>query len=625
MPTFPVVPHVPWRVSSSLRIARDALLRWPRWRRKIEKWQRPVLEDQNLPAWYKSQLFNETYFLSGGGSLWLLDKPTRDGRGGAEAVGAMFDGWYRDVLCLGGARRWDDGRGGATEAAEKEGLENGDGTEGVWSSDDGGGLDADAIVEEEKEEKEEEDGKPGPRFPMQRADPGIGTCRPGDVGHFLYLEGHEYFMYNTYDVHFYAGFALASLWPRLELSLQHDITVATLTDDESSRLMLADNVKALRKPFGVVPHDVGDPSGHPYVKLNAYLFQDVANWKDLGSKYVLQVCRNWKATGNSAFLAEAFPVCELVLDKLLRFDADGDGLIENGGFPDQTYDIWSCKGASAYTGGLWLAALQAAAAMAREVARRPELLVAPEWVRASLAAGECAIAGELQMNAAPRNAGEGAMEIVSQMSTQITRSVARGVGADPEGAAAVSGANIVADAWEAAKRKERAQERSYAEARAARFERQKVALAEAVSTGDVIVSVASATAATASVAGREQGARVNETTSPILVTSGVVSARGDGDMSSVDHDNVASAALLEETRAAALKSAERYERLLEKGRIAYEDKLWTDEEGGYFKYDTSNSAWNDSIMADQLAGHWYSRACGLGGIVSLGRGKETGL
>ena len=94
------------------------------------------------------------------------------------------------------------------------------------------------------------------------------------------------------DVHFYAGFALASLWPRLELSLQHDITVATLTDDESSRLMLADNAKALRKPFGVVPHDVGDPSGHPYVKLNAYLFQDVANWKDLGSKYVLQVYRN---------------------------------------------------------------------------------------------------------------------------------------------------------------------------------------------------------------------------------------------------------------------------------------------------------------------------------------------
>ena len=31
---------------------------------------------------------------------------------------------------------------------------------------------------------------------------------PALVGQFLYLEGHEYLMYNTYDVHFYASFAL---------------------------------------------------------------------------------------------------------------------------------------------------------------------------------------------------------------------------------------------------------------------------------------------------------------------------------------------------------------------------------------------------------------------------------
>jgi non-lysosomal glucosylceramidase len=32
------------------------------------------------------------------------------------------------------------------------------------------------------------------------------------------------------------------------------------------------------------------------------------------------------------------------------FDRDGDGLIENSGFPDQTYDIWTVQGPSAYTG-----------------------------------------------------------------------------------------------------------------------------------------------------------------------------------------------------------------------------------------------------------------------------------
>ena len=35
--------------------------------------------------------------------------------------------------------------------------------------------------------------------------------------------GHEYRMYNTYDVHFYASWALVMLWPKLQQSLQYDI------------------------------------------------------------------------------------------------------------------------------------------------------------------------------------------------------------------------------------------------------------------------------------------------------------------------------------------------------------------------------------------------------------------
>lgn len=40
-------------------------------------------------------------------------------------------------------------------------------------------------------------------------------------------------------------------------------------------------------------------------------------------------------------------------------------MIENGGFPDQTYDAWTAKGASAYTGGLWVAATAMMAEMAK--------------------------------------------------------------------------------------------------------------------------------------------------------------------------------------------------------------------------------------------------------------------
>lgn len=39
----------------------------------------------------------------------------------------------------------------------------------------------------------------------------------------LVLPGQEYRMYNTYDVHFYASFALVMLWPKLQISLQYDI------------------------------------------------------------------------------------------------------------------------------------------------------------------------------------------------------------------------------------------------------------------------------------------------------------------------------------------------------------------------------------------------------------------
>lgn len=53
---------------------------------------------------------------------------------------------------------------------------------------------------------------------------------------------------------------------------------------------------------------------------------------------------------------------------------------------------------------------------------------------------------------------------------------------------------------------------------------------------------------------------------------------------------------------------ERYGRLLNKGKVSYTDKLWN---GKYFNYDASDSPYHDTIMADQLAGQWYARVCGL--------------
>lgn len=53
-----------------------------------------------------------------------------------------------------------------------------------------------------------------------------------------------------------------------------------------------------------------------------------------------------------------WPVVEKSIEYLWQFDKNNDGMIENEGFPDQTYDTWSALGISAYCGGLWVATLK---------------------------------------------------------------------------------------------------------------------------------------------------------------------------------------------------------------------------------------------------------------------------
>jgi non-lysosomal glucosylceramidase len=185
-----------------------------------------------------------------------------------------------------------------------------------------------------------------------------------DIGRFAYLEGHEYRMYNTYDVHFYASFALSTLWPRLELSLQRDIANCVRNEyPEEHRLMYSGHTSP-RKKKNVVPHDIGSPGEDPWTKVNIYNIHDTSRWKDLNPKFVLQVYRDYIATGDQYFLADVWDAVYEAIEYIQRYDQDGDGLIENEGIPDQTYDMWSVTGPSAYTGGLWLACLSAAARMA---------------------------------------------------------------------------------------------------------------------------------------------------------------------------------------------------------------------------------------------------------------------
>lgn len=188
-----------------------------------------------------------------------------------------------------------------------------------------------------------------------------------EYGRFAYLEGQEYRMYNTYDVHFYASFALIMLWPQLEISLQYDMAASVLQEDPRRRKYLMSGAMAPVKSRNVVPHDIGDPDDEPWQKLNAYLIHDTADWKDLNLKFVLQVYRDYYMTKSATYLRDMWPVCQAVMEVTLKFDLDGDGLIENSGFADQTYDGWVMTGPSSYCGGLWLAAVCMMCRMAQDL------------------------------------------------------------------------------------------------------------------------------------------------------------------------------------------------------------------------------------------------------------------
>jgi len=266
---------------AAARIARDALLHYPDWEARIEAWQQPVLDNAELPDWYKTALFNETYYLVDGGTIWTA---------GQQATGSLQND------------------------------------------------------------------------PLPEA----------DIGHFAYLESHEYRLYNTLDVHFNASFALALLWPDLELSLMRDFIHSLEVEDLRRRTIWHSGEDAPRKLRGMLPHDLGSPVADPWRELNAYQAQDISRWKDLNSKFVLLLYRDTFLTRDQSFLAEAYPAARQATEHLARFDKDGDGLIENEGFPDQTYDTWTMSGPSAHCGGLWLACLSAMEAMAAALGRHEE-------------------------------------------------------------------------------------------------------------------------------------------------------------------------------------------------------------------------------------------------------------
>jgi non-lysosomal glucosylceramidase len=81
------------------------------------------------------------------------------------------------------------------------------------------------------------------------------------------------------------------------------------------------------------------------------------------------VYRDFVFTGrkDTEFLRGTWPAVQESLEYLRKYDHDGDGLPENEGYPDQTYDEWVVRGESAYSGSLFLGAVRAAEEIAKQL------------------------------------------------------------------------------------------------------------------------------------------------------------------------------------------------------------------------------------------------------------------
>jgi non-lysosomal glucosylceramidase len=189
---------------------------------------------------------------------------------------------------------------------------------------------------------------------------------------FALLECFDYAYYATLDVRFYASMPLLKFWPEIDKRVLEEFAETVPREWPEKGLWVAKTqetgspVVHKRKKKGAVPHDLGVPEGDPFVDVNEPGWQDTNDWKDLNSKFVLMVYRDYVLTGrkDTAFLREMWPAMKEAIAYLQQFD-HGSGVPENSGYPDQTYDSWTVRGVSAYCGGLWLAALRAAEETAR--------------------------------------------------------------------------------------------------------------------------------------------------------------------------------------------------------------------------------------------------------------------
>ncbi|MCL1471262.1 GH116 family glycosyl-hydrolase, partial [Argonema antarcticum] len=77
-------------------MVRTALKHYETWRERIQAWQQPILDREDLPSWFKMALFNELYDLASGGTLWSA-ADERDPVGQFAVLECLDYRWYESL------------------------------------------------------------------------------------------------------------------------------------------------------------------------------------------------------------------------------------------------------------------------------------------------------------------------------------------------------------------------------------------------------------------------------------------------------------------------------------------------------------------------------------------------
>jgi non-lysosomal glucosylceramidase len=192
---------------------------------------------------------------------------------------------------------------------------------------------------------------------------------------YSFMECYDYPYFETLDVRFYGSMPLIKFWPDIEKGIMREFADTVPHEYNEKMIWIWKSLQTqsanfkIRKAKGAVPHDLGVPEEDPFKQINQFSWQDTNGWKDLNPKFVLLVYRDFVLSGgkDKEFLRYTWPAIQEALAYLRKYDTDGDGIPENGGYPDQTYDTWVVRGESAYSGGLWLAALRSAEEIAKQL------------------------------------------------------------------------------------------------------------------------------------------------------------------------------------------------------------------------------------------------------------------